>query len=105
MERFLSPGFKARPKAEAKPKGRPKVKAPEGAIDLGERRPRVTASNQKLVDAQMMMEMQRRLELLETMSVEASGTDEKVERLMTLHMQAEEENKKLREQLIKRKKL
>ena len=75
MEKFLSPGWKARPKAEAKPKGRPKVQAPEGAMTLGE--------------------MHRRLEALETIYVEASGTDEKVEKMMTLHNQAEEENKKL----------
>ena len=61
----------------------------------------MTGSNQKLVDAQLMMEMQRRLELLETMHVEASGTDEKVERLMALHLQAEEDNKKLRKRLRK----
>ena len=95
MEKFLSPGWKARPKAEAKPKGRPKVQAPEGAMTLGERRPRVTDSNQKLAHAQMMKEMHRRLEALETIHAEASGTDEKVEKMMTLHIQAEEENKKL----------
>ena len=80
MEKFLSPGWKARPKA--KPKGRPKVQAPEGAMTLDE--------------------MHRRLEALETIYAEASGTDEKVEKMMTLHNQAEEENKKLREELIKR---
>ena len=99
MEKFLSPGWKARPKAEAKPKpkGRPKKEVPEGAMTLGERRPRVTDSNQKLAHAQMMKEMHRRLEALETIHAEASGTDEKVEKMMTLHIQAEEENKKLRE--------
>ena len=41
MERFLSPGFKANPKVEGKPKasrGRPKVKEAEGALRLGEKK-------------------------------------------------------------------
>ena len=97
MEKFLSPGWTARPKAEAnpKPKGRPKKEVPEGAMTLGERRPRMTDSNQKLAKEQEIKEMQRRLQAMEAALAEASGTDEKVEKMMTLHNQAEEENKKL----------
>ena len=59
----------------------------------------MTDSNQKLAKEQEIKEMQRRLQALEAFHAEASGTDEKVEKMMTLHIQAEEENKKLREEL------
>ena len=105
MERFLSPGFKVKPKVEApkaKPKGRPKAKAAEGALDLGEKRARVCGSNQVVVDEQRMREMERRLELLETVHCQAAASDDKVQKVLSLHEQAEEENKQLRELLRKR---
>ena len=55
MERFLSLGWKARPKVEApqpKAKGRPKATAVEGALDLGEKRPRVCGSKKVVIDEQ-----------------------------------------------------
>ena len=82
MERFLKPGFIARPKEEDKPKasrGRPKVKAAEGALDLGEKRPRVCASNKVVVEEQRMQEMERRLELLETVHSQAAASDDKLQ--------------------------
>ena len=102
MERFLSPGFKVKPKVEAKPKGRPKVKAAEGALDLGEKRPRVCASNKVVLEEQRMREMERRLELLETVHSQAAASDDKLQKVLSLHEQAEEENKQLRE-LLKKK--
>ena len=105
MERFLSPGYKVSPKVEATPKarGRPKVNAAEGALDLGEKRPRVCASKKVVVDEQRMREMERRLELLETVHSEAAASDDKLQKVLSLHEQAEEENKQLRELLKKRR--
>ena len=54
MERFLSPGFRVKPedKPKEKPKvGRPKAKAAEGALDLGEKRARTCGSKKVVVDA------------------------------------------------------
>ena len=104
MERFLSPGYKVSPKVEAttKARGRPKVNAAEGALDLGEKRPRVCASNRVVADEQRMREMERRLQLLETVQSEAAEKDEKLQQVLSLHEQAEEENKQLRE-LLKKK--
>ena len=107
MERFLSPGFKVKPKVEAptpKPKGRPKAKAAEGALDLGEKRARVCGSKKVVVDEQRMREMERRLELLETVHSEAAASDDKLQKVMSFHEQAEDENKQLRE-LLKKKAL
>ena len=103
MERFLSPGFKVQPKVEAKPKGRPKVKAAEGALDLGEKRARVCGSKKVVVDEQRMREMERRLELLETVHSQAAASYDKLQKVLSLHEQAEEENKQLRELLKKRR--
>ena len=106
MERFLRPGFIARPKVEqteAK-RGRPKVKAAEGSLDLGVKRPRSCSSNQKLVDAQRILELERKVALLQASVDEGSAVDDKMERVLTLHAQCEDENKKLRERLFKRKK-
>ena len=101
MDRFLSPGAKVRPKEEPTPKarGRPKIKAAEGALDLGEQRPRVCASNKVVLEEQRMREMERRLELLETVHSQAAASDEKVQIVLSLHEQAEAENKQLRELL------
>ena len=95
MERFLRQGFKVRPKVKAKPKGRPKVKAAEGALDLGEKRLRSCASKNGVIDEQRMREMERRLELLETVASQATSSDEKVQAALSLHAEAEEENKQL----------
>ena len=65
MERFLSPGYKVSPKVEAttKARGRPKVNADEGALDLGEKRARVCGSTKRVIEEQRIREMERRLEL------------------------------------------
>ena len=105
MECFLSPGFKVKPKVEAptpKPKGRPKAQAAEGALDLGEKRARTCRSKQVVVDEQKMRELERRLELLETVHSQAAASDDKVQKVLSLHEQAEEENKQLRELLRKK---
>ena len=74
----MVPGFTVRPKAEqaeAK-RGRPKVQAAEGSLDLGEKRPRSCSSNQKLVDAQRILELERKVELLALNNAQGSATDD-----------------------------
>ena len=68
-ERFCSSGLSPTPKGrpQPKPKGRPKAKAVEGGLDLVEKRPRVFGSKQVVIDEQRWKEMERRLELLETL--------------------------------------
>ena len=44
-------------------------------------------------DEQMMFEMERRLRLVETVCSHAQSSDEKVQAVMRLHEEAEEENK------------
>ena len=97
MMRFLSPGWKVRPQSpERKKVGRPKATAVEGALDLGEKRRRSCASKKLIVDEQRMREMERRLEVLETIHSEQGCSDEKVQKVLSLHEEAEEENKQLR---------
>ena len=88
---------------QPKAKGRPKATAVEGALDLGEKRPRVCGSKKVVVDEQRMREMERRLELLETVHAQGACSDEKVQQVLSLHEQAEEENKQLRGLLLKRR--
>ena len=74
----MAPGCRLRPKAEqaeAK-RGRPKVQAAEGSLDLGEKRPRSCGSNKKLVEAQRIAELERKVELL-TMNNAQATNDEK----------------------------
>ena len=52
---------------QPKAKGRPKATAVEGGLDLGEKRPRVCGSKKVVIDEQRWKEMERRLELLETL--------------------------------------
>ena len=112
MERFLSPGSHCKdpvetppPKAKAKgkpkgrPVGRPKAKAVEGALDLGEKRPRACRSKQVVIDEQRIKELERQIELLKTLRSEAGTPDERMKRVLRLHEQSEEENKQLRELL------
>ena len=72
MQRYLSPGYKVKPKEEAKPKGRPPVKAAEGALDLGEKRPRACASREKEFEKRVIRELRRSVEVLPTLSSAAS---------------------------------
>ena len=84
--------------------GRPKAKAVEGALDLGEKRPRVCRSKQVVLDEQRMKEMERQIELLKATSAEADCViDERMQRILRLHEQSEEENKQLRELLKKQR--
>ena len=84
-----------------KAKGRPKATAVDEGLDLGFQRPRVMASKKAFVDEQRMEEMERRLELLET--VHAHGVvDEKVQTALLLHEEAEAEDKQLRGLLLNR---
>ena len=79
-----------------KAKGRPKATAVEGGLDLGEKRPRVCGSKKGVVDEQRMQGMERRLELLETVHAQEVSSDEKVQQVLSLHEEAEEENKQMR---------
>ena len=102
----MSPGFSLRPKAEQAEvkRGRPKVQAAEGSLGLGEKRPRSCSSYQKLVDAQRIQELERKVELLALNNAQGSAKDdERIDKVMKLNAQVEDENKKLREQLLKRK--
>ena len=105
MMRFLSPGFKVRTKVAEllpKPKGRPKATAVEGGLQLGEKRPRLCGNKKLLEDEQMMKELERRLELLETVQAQEVSSDEKVQKVLILHDEAEEENNHLRGLLLNR---
>ena len=102
----MSPGFSLRPKAEQAEvkRGRPKVQAAEGSLGLGEKRPRSCSSYQKLVDAQRIQELERKVELLALNNAQGSAKDdERIDKVMKMNAQVEDENKKLREQLLKRK--
>ena len=103
----MSPGFSLRPKAEQAEvkRGRPKVQAAEGSLGLGEKRPRSCSSYRKLDDAQKILELERKIELL-ALNNNAQGSakdDERIDKVMRMNAQVEDENKKLREQLLKRK--
>ena len=102
MERFFSPGYKVKPKEEAKRKGRPPVMAAEGALDLGEKRPRDCASRKKEFDEEAIRELRRRVGVLETLS-SAASTDDKLQKILRLHDQADEEIRELRRLLQKKK--
>ena len=101
MERYLSPGYKVKPKEEAKPKGRPPVKAAEGALDLGEKRPRACASREKEFEKRLIRELRRSVEVLPTLS-SAASTEDKLQKVLSLHDQAEEDIQELRGLLQKR---
>ena len=97
MLQFLKPGYRVSPKAEPPKPGRPKIKACETALSLGEKRVRLCASKEKLAERDVM----RRLELVEAVLAD-STPDEKVQKVITLHQQANDEIKQLREALKKR---
>ena len=100
MDRFLKPGFQAKPRegppVTPRAKGRPKTKALEGALELGEKRVRLCASKKNVLNEQMVLELLRRVELLETVQSEAAAPDEKVQKALSLQEQAEVENRRLR---------
>ena len=102
MEQYLKPGYRVRPKAEPPKPGRPKIKADEEALSLGEKRQRLCASKEKAAEKENMRDVMRRLELLEAAQAE-STPDEKVQKMMSLHQQKDEEIKQLREALSKRR--
>ena len=95
---YLSPGSYVRPAVEpvtprhkGRPKGRPKATPAEGGLSLGVKIPRVLASKKRFEEEQALTELHRRLELLE--HVHSQGpVDERVEKILSLHAQAEDEN-------------
>ena len=101
MEQYLKAGYRVRPKAEPPKPGRPKIQADEDSLSLGEKRLRRCGSKEKAAEKQIMRDVLRRLELLEVAQAE-STPDEKVQKMMTLHQQKDEEIKQLREALSKR---
>ena len=94
----LSPGSYVRPAVEpvtprhkGRPKGRPKATPTEGGLSLGDKRPSALASKNAFEEEQARKEIHRRLELLE--HVHSQGpVDERVEKILSLHAQAEDEN-------------
>ena len=104
MMRFLTPESKVRQTSPEPRKkvGRPKTTAVEGTLSLGEKRPRACSSKKGIVDEQRMKEMERRLQVLETVHSEQGCSDEKVLKVFSLHEEAEEENKHLRAILQRR---
>ena len=84
-ERFCSSGLSPTPKGrpQPKPKGRPMAKAVEGGLDLGEKRPRSCRSKKEIADEQKIREMERRLELLETVHAQGACSDEKVQQVLS----------------------
>ena len=101
MLQFLKPGYRVSPKAEPPKPGRPKIKACETALSLGEKRVRLCASKEKLAEKEHLRDVMRRLELVEAVLAD-STPDEKVQKVITLHQQANDEIKQLREALKKR---
>ena len=79
MLQFLKPGYRVSPKAEPPKPGRPKIKACETALSLGEKRVRLCASKEKLAEKEHLRDVMRRLELLEAAQAE-STPDEKVQK-------------------------
>ena len=104
MMRFLSPESKVRQKSPEPRKkvGRPKTQAVSEPISLGEKRPRSCSSKKGIVDEQRMREMERMLQVLETIHSEQGCSDEKVLQVLTLQEAAEAENKHLRAILQRR---
>ena len=70
---------------------------------MGQKRMRSCASKKAIIDEQRWKEMERRLELLETLHAQGDFSDEKVQKVLSLHEEAEEENKQLRGLLLKRR--
>ena len=106
MKRFLSPGFRVKPKEEPKEKpkvGRPTAKAAEGALDLGEKRVRTCRSQKDFDNAQRIRELERRLELVETVRSESTSSEEKVQQVLSLHEEAADQIKTLRMLLQRRR--
>ena len=106
MKRFLSPGYQLRPPKPPEPKravGRPKRPAPEGALDLGEKRPRLCASKKALSDEMRIAALERKVEALHVASSQEVSRDERVDKLMQLVEQADEDTAELRERMMGRR--
>ena len=106
MKRFLSLGYQLRPPKPPEPKravGRPKRPAPEGALDLGEKRPRLCASKKALSDEMRIAALERKVEALHVASSQEVSRDERVGKLMQLVEQADEETAELRERMMGRR--
>ena len=70
MEKFFAPGFRVRPKASPEPKrrvGRPPRAVPEGALELGERRERLSSSKKHFADKQRISVLEKEIELSKAM--------------------------------------
>ena len=70
---------------------------------MGEKKPRVCGNRKVIVDEQGMKEMERRLELLDTVHAQGVCSDEKVQKVLSLHAEAEEENKHLMGSLVEKR--
>ena len=73
---------------------------------MGQKRMRSCASKKAIIDEQRWKEMERRLDFLEMerRHEHAQGdlSDEKVQKVLSLHEEAEEENQQLRGLLLKK---
>ena len=70
---------------------------------MGEKRPRACGSKKVVADEQRMKEMERRLELLGTVHDQGVCSDEKLQKALSLHDEAEEVNKQLRGALVEKR--
>ena len=77
MERFLSPGWRARPAEPPQPKrgGRPAQEVREGALHLGDKRHRSCASKQREEEKLELAAMKRRIEVLEARASEVPESE------------------------------
>ena len=103
MERFLSPGFKVKPLEEREStqkvrRGRPARQVPEGALDLGQQRVRKCGSRQNLEAEHKIASLERKIEALK-LCQQAESKEERMNTMLQMLDEAEEQNKGLLEQM------
>ena len=104
MERFLSPGFKVKPLEEREStqkvrRGRPAKQVPEGALDLGQQRVRKCGSRQNLEAEHKIASLERKIEALKLCQQAESIEEERMNTMLQMLDEAEEQNKGLLEQM------
>ena len=63
------------------------------------KRPRTCSSHKAVIQEQRIRELERRFELMESVNSQAAAADERLMTVLSLHEEAEAENKHLRELL------
>ena len=107
MERFLSPGYWVKPLEEREStqkvrRGRPAKQVPEGALDLGQQRVRKCGSRQNLEAEHKIASLERQVEALK-LCQQAESKEERMNTMLQMLDEAEEQNKGLLEQMRLRK--